>query len=137
MEGIKQIRRFICKISQVDKRGWDELNLFPVPIEPTLTIAISVNNKTESEVPTDSDIVATISDHAVTVDSDDENENCVCEVENERPIVTTKVAQRTFKIVTCYYYVYGFDEKLKVSLFSTRKQLQRRLIKLHEANPQN
>jgi hypothetical protein len=58
------------------------------------------DNAAVSEVPSDRDIVAAVSDHAVTDDSDDEREIGACELESERQIVTTKDTVRSFKVST-------------------------------------
>jgi hypothetical protein len=56
-----------------------------------------VDNTAIYEVPTDRDIVAPISGHAVMDDSDDETETCTCELESECPVVTAEEALESFQ----------------------------------------
>jgi hypothetical protein len=78
-------------------------------------------------VSNDRDIVAAVSDWAVTDDSDEEYEICACQVESERPIVRTKEALRALKVITRYYDAPGSDDNLDVNVFCIEKQLQRRV----------
>jgi hypothetical protein len=68
-------------------------------------------------VPIDRDIVAAVSDRAVTDDSDDEREIGACELESEGQIVTTKNALRAFKVISQYYAAHGADDNLDVKLY--------------------
>jgi hypothetical protein len=85
------------------------------------------DNAAVSEVPSDRDIVAAVSDRAITDDSNDEREIGVCELESERQIVTTKDALRAFKVSTQYYAAHGADDNLDVKLYCIDKDLQRRV----------
>jgi hypothetical protein len=88
----------------------------------------SINdNAAVSEVPSDRDIVAAVSDRAVTDDGDDEREIGACELESERQIVTTKDALRAFKVSTQYYDAHGADGNLDIKLYCIERDLQRRL----------
>lgn len=62
------------------------------------------------EVHTDCDIVAPMSAHVVMDDSDDETETCLCELENECPVVTPQKAVGAFRIITKYNDAHRFYE---------------------------
>lgn len=66
-------------------------------------------------MPSDRDIVAAVSDHAVIDDSDDEHEIGACNLESERPIVTTKDVLRAIKVITQYYDAHGSDDNLDIN----------------------
>jgi hypothetical protein len=85
------------------------------------------DNAEVSEVPSDRDIVAALSDRAVTDDSDGECEIGACELESEPQVGTTKDTLRAFKVITQYYAAHGADDNLDVKLYCTEKALQRRL----------
>jgi hypothetical protein len=104
--------------SDSNKNDWDALTrCISVPAGVNFHDYVSVdNNAAVSEVPSDGDIVAAVSDRAISDDSDDEREIGSCELESERQIVTTKDALRAFKISTQYYAVYGADGNLDINL---------------------
>jgi hypothetical protein len=87
------------------------------------------DNAAVSEVPSDRDTVAAVSDRAVTDGSDDERQIGACELESERQIVTTKDAVRAFKVITQYYAAHGADNNLDIKLYCIEKDLQRGLSK--------
>jgi hypothetical protein len=75
------------------------------------------DNAGVSEVPSDRDIVAAVSDRAVTDDSDEERDIIACELESEGQIVTTKDTVRAFKVITQYYDAHGADDNLDIELY--------------------
>jgi hypothetical protein len=115
--------------SDSGKNDWDALTrCISIPDEVNFHDCVSIDdNATVSGVPSDRDIVAAVSDRAVTDDRDDEREIGACELESERQIVTTKDALRAFKVGTQYYDAHGADDNLDVKLYSIEKDLQRRL----------
>jgi hypothetical protein len=79
-------------------------------------------------LPTDHEIFAPMSDHAVMDDSDDETETCACELESEcPPVVTAQKAVGAFMIITQYSDAHGLYEKVDINVFCVEKHLQRRL----------
>jgi hypothetical protein len=89
---------------------------------------VSIDDNTAvSEVPSDRDIVAAVSDRAVTDDNDDEREIGACELESERQIVTTKDDLRGFKVITQYYAAHGAGDDLDIKFYCIEKDIQRRL----------
>jgi hypothetical protein len=115
--------------SDCDENDWDALTrCISISNGVNVNDCVSIDdNAAVSEVPSDRDIVAAVSDHAIIDGSDDEHEIGACELESELPIVTTKDALRAFKVVTQYYYAHGSDDNLDINLFCIEKDLQRRL----------
>jgi hypothetical protein len=113
--------------SDCDKNDWDALTrCISIPDGVDFNDYVSTDdNEAVSEVPSDRDIVAAASDHATIVDSNDEHEISACELESERPIVTTKDALRALKVITQYYDAHGSDDNLDINLFCIEKDLQR------------
>jgi hypothetical protein len=109
------------------KNGWDALTRC-ISIRDGVNFYDCVStddNAAVSGVPSDRDIVAAVSDRAVTDDSDDEREIGACELESERQVVTTKDALRAFKVSTQYYDAHGAGDNLDVKLYCIEKDLQR------------
>jgi hypothetical protein len=98
--------------SDSDKNDWDALTrCISIASGVDFHDYVSVDdNAAVSEVSSDRDIVAAVSDHASTDDSDDEREIGACELESEHQIVTTNDALRAFKVITQYYAVHGADD---------------------------
>jgi hypothetical protein len=115
--------------SNADKNDWDALmHCISIPDGLNFHDYVSTDdNAAVSEVPSDRDTVAAVSDRAVTDDSDDEREIGVCELESERQIVTTKYALRAFKVITEYYDAHCADDNLDIKLYCIEKDLQKRL----------
>jgi hypothetical protein len=113
--------------SDTDKNDWDALtHCISIPDGVNFHDCVSIDdNATVSEVPSDRDIVAAMSDCAVTDDIDDEREIGACELESERQIVTPKDALRAFKVSTQYYDAHGADDNLDVKLYCIEKDFQR------------
>jgi hypothetical protein len=120
--------------SDSDKNDWDALTrCISIPDGVNFHDCVSVDdNAAVSEVPSDRDIVAAVSDRAVTDDSDDEREIGARELESERQILTTKDTLRAFKVITQYYDAYGADGNLYIKLYCIEKDLQRRLSNAKE-----
>jgi hypothetical protein len=85
------------------------------------------DNAAVSEVPSDRDIVAAVSDRAVTDGSDDEREIGACELKSGRQILTTKGALRALKASTQHCAAHCAGGNLGVKLYCVEKDLQRRL----------
>jgi hypothetical protein len=114
--------------SDCDKNDWDATRCISIPDGVDFNDNVSIDDNTAvSEVPSDRDIVAAVSDHAVIDGSDDDHEIGAYELERERPIVTTKDALRAFKVITQYYDAHGSDDNLDINFFCIDKDLQRRL----------
>jgi hypothetical protein len=114
-----------------DKNDWDALTRgISIPDAVNFHDCVSIDdNAAVSEVPSDRDIVAAVSDRAVTDDSDDERQIGACELESERQIVTTKDTLRAFKVSTQNYDAQGTDDNLDVKLYCIEKDLQKGLSK--------
>ena len=114
--------------SDCDKNDWDALTrCISIPDAVDFNDYVPTDdNAAVSEVPSDRDIVAAVSDRAVIDGSDDEHEIGAYELESERPIVTTKDALRAFKVITQYYDARGSYDNLDINLFCI-EDLQRRL----------
>jgi hypothetical protein len=112
-----------------DTNAWDALTrCISIPDGVNFHDYVSIDdNAAVSEVPSDRDIVAAVSDRAITDDSDDEREIGVCELETERQILTTKDALRAFKVITQYYDAHDADDNLDIKLYCIEKDLQRQL----------
>jgi hypothetical protein len=115
--------------SDSDKNDWDALTrCVSIPDGVNFHDYVSIDdNAVVSEAHSDCDIVAAVSDCAVTDGSNDEREIGMCELGSEHQIVTTKDALRAFKVITQYYDEHGADNNLDLKLYCIEKDLQRRL----------
>jgi hypothetical protein len=115
--------------SDSHKNDWDALTrCISIPIEVNFHDYVSIDdNAAVSEVLSDCNIDAAVSDHAVTDDSDDECKISACELESKRQIVTTKDTVRAFKVITQYYDAHGADDNLDIKPYCIEKDLQSRL----------
>lgn len=104
----------ICQILQAvtDRSDWNEIkHCISISNGVNFNDYVTVGDTTVVyEVPTDHDIVAPMSGHAVMDDSNDETETCLCELENEYPVVTPQKAVGAFKIIAKYNDAHGFYE---------------------------
>jgi hypothetical protein len=104
----------ICHISQAvtDRSDWDAIkHSISISNGVNFNDYVTVGNTTVVyEGPTDHDIVAPMSARVVMDDSNDETGTCLCELENEYPVVTPQKAVGAFRIITKYNDAHHFYE---------------------------